>query len=143
MGTSKTSSFPTGSRSHVESSLAVLASRSSPVAQVSPPPGQRLAAIFLVILCQSSLVFVFPVGFCSVRFHFASLRWLFSRRVVSNFSARSFHQLSFQFLLEEPLLFYFDSCVLGKALCRWITDLILELPDQKARGFLVLIFLKR
>jgi hypothetical protein len=142
IGTGKTSSFPTGSRSHIESSLAVLASLSSPVAQVSSLPGQHLAAIFLIVLCQSSLVLVFPIGFCSARFHFASLRWLFSRRVVSSFSARSFHQLNFQFLLEEPLLFYLDSRVLGKTLSRWIIDLILELPNQKARGFLVLIALK-
>jgi hypothetical protein len=106
------------------------ASRSSPVAQVRPSPGQRLVAIFLVVLCQSSLVVVFPVGF-----HSAGLRWLFSRRTVSSFSGRSFHQFGFQFLLEEPLFFYFDSRGLGKALCRWITGHVLEPPEQRAQRF--------
>jgi hypothetical protein len=40
--------------------------------------------------------------------------------------------IGFQFLLEEPLFFYFDSRVLGKALCRWITGHVLEPPEQRA-----------
>jgi hypothetical protein len=114
-------------------SSVVLCFTVKPSCQVRPSPGQRLAVIFLVVLCQSSLVLVFPVGFCSARFHFAGLRWLFSRRVVSSFSARIFHQFGFQFLLEEPLFFYFDSGVLGKALFRWITGHVLQPPEHRAR----------
>jgi hypothetical protein len=62
--------FPLG-QSHVESSLAILASRSSPVAQVSPPPGQRLAGGFShrpVSVkpgsCLSRRILLYSIPFC-------------------------------------------------------------------------------
>jgi hypothetical protein len=89
------------------------ASRSSPVAQVTAPSGDFSCRPVSV---KSGYCLSRRIMLCSIPFCWSAMAVLSQGGL--QFQRRSFHQFGFQFLLEEPPFFYFDSLVLCKALCR-------------------------